>query len=613
MEQKLVRKVLQIEGMTCSSCEMRIENTLKKLDGVAEVKAMYSSSNVYITYDVNRVGLDRIIAEIEKLDYKVMYNKPSEQGRMNHGPGGKSEGELSVNQWLGVGIILLALYMVIKHTVGFNFIPEVNASMGYGILFVVGLLTSIHCVAMCGGINLSQCISYKTGNGEPGRLGTITPSLLYNAGRVTSYTVIGGIVGALGKAVSFSGAAKGAVAILSGVFMVIMGLNMLNIFPWLRKLNPRMPKIFGNKIHNSRGSKGPFYVGLLNGLMPCGPLQAMQLYALGTGSFTAGALSMFVFSLGTVPLLFGFGAISSVLSGKFTHKMLKVSAALVIVLGVVMVNRGFALSGVNIASAASGSGNVARVEGGVQVITTRLESGRYAPIVVQKGIPVRWTIQADQNSLNGCNNRLRIGAYNITDRRLVPGDNLIEFTPDTEGDFTYSCWMGMIRSTIKVVPDITNITSQDVQGSGGFSFGFGRAGNAGEGIIPTDEVAVGKIADGVQTVSVTVKDNKFSPAVVAVQKGVPVRWVIKGEELNAHNSTLIIPQYSASVDLEKGENELEFTPDNDFSFQCGTGLLNGYVKVVKDINKIDIDAIKSEVKNYQPSGRGFGGGGMSCH
>jgi len=189
-------------------------------------------------------------------------------------------------------------------------------------------------------------------------------------------------VGALGSVISFSGAAKGVVAIISGVFMVIMGLNMLNIFPVLRKITPRMPKIFGRKISNAK-NKGPLLVGLLNGFMPCGPLQAMQLYALGTGSFIAGATSMFMFSLGTVPLMFGLGAISSIAGGKFTQKMMRISAVLVIVLGVVMFNRGLSLSGYSFpifyADSAKGA-SIARIEGDVQVVETQLEPGRYAPI-----------------------------------------------------------------------------------------------------------------------------------------------------------------------------------------------------------------------------------------
>jgi hypothetical protein len=241
--------------------------------------------------------------------------------------------------------------------------------------------------------------------------------------------------------------------------MLIMGVNMLGIFPWLRKLTPHMPKSIGKKIHSGDGKYGPFVVGLLNGLMPCGPLQSMQIYALGTGSVFAGAASMFFFSLGTVPLMFGFGAISSLLSSKFTRRMMKVSAVLVMVLGLVMMNRGLALSGISItggtAVAASSTASKATVNGSVQNITTIIRSGSYEPIVVQKGVPVRWTIKADSSTLNGCNRTITIPAYNIT-KTLQPGDNVVEFTPDKVGTIPYSCWMGMIRSSISVVSDLSN-------------------------------------------------------------------------------------------------------------------------------------------------------------
>jgi len=336
-------------------------------------------------------------------------------------------------------------------------------------LFVIGLLTSLHCIAMCGGINLSVnvkappsgiCLSENV-KAPPeeaeSKFAKFNPSLLYNAGRVISYTIIGGIGGALGSVISFSGAAKGIVAIIGGVFMMIIGLNMLNIFPWLRKIKISTPKFIGNKIYHNAGKRGPFYIGLLNGLMPCGPLQTFQLYALGTGSILAGAASMFLFSLGTVPLMFGFGALSSILSSKFTKRMLKVSAVLVIVLGLTMVGRGLSLSGVSVASPLAGNpSNIARIQGGVQTITTRIESGRYQPFVVQKGIPVRWIIKAKAEDLNGCNNPVTIPKYNIQ-KTLVPGDNVIEFTPKEEGNKTYTCWMGMIRSNIKVVDNINNV------------------------------------------------------------------------------------------------------------------------------------------------------------
>lgn len=466
MERRLIKKVLKVEGMTCTGCELRIENALKKLDGVVEVEAILSNSSVYITYDANRVGLDQIIETIEELSYAVK-GKP---GAISFStvPGKKAaEDKMPVYQLLGLGIILLALYVVVNNTVGFNFVPEVNHYMGYGILFIVGLLTSLHCIAMCGGINLSQCLSTKVEHVHSGGFAKLKPSLLYNGGRVASYTVIGGFVGALGSVISFSGAAKGTVAIVSGVFMMIMGLNMLNLFPRLRKLLPRMPKIFGYKVHSSSGRYGPFYVGLLNGLMPCGPLQAMQLYALGTGSFAAGALSMFVFSLGTVPLMFGLGAVSTILSGQFTDRVMKAGAVLVIVLGVVMANRGLALSGFSFPSVPFGlnssyqGSNVATIKDGVQIVTTKLQPGRYEPIVVQKGIPVKWTIKAQKGDINGCNNEIIIPKFN-QGKKLVVGDNVIEFIPTESGTFGYSCWMGMIKSRITVVDDLDSFDASDL-------------------------------------------------------------------------------------------------------------------------------------------------------
>lgn len=476
MEGNLVTKVLQIDGMTCTSCEMRIEKALRKTEGVISAKAIYSSSNVYVTYDYSKIDLESIISIIEKQDYRVKNKDTKGLAAKADVQRNKQDDKLSIGNLIGITIILLSLYIIISNTIGFNFLPQIDQSMGYGILFVVGLITSLHCVAMCGGINLSQCVGYNKGEASDG-FSKLKPSLLYNTGRVISYTIIGGIVGALGSVVSFSGAAKGAVTILSGVFMVIMGLNMLNIFPWLRKINPRMPRFFGNKIHSGKGERSPFYVGLLNGLMPCGPLQAMQIYALGTGSFVGGAGAMFFFSLGTVPLMFGFGALSSILSGKFTHKMMKVSAVLVMFLGIIMLNRGLSLSGIsvgNVAYASSATGSVAKIENNVQVVTTKLESGRYAPFIVQKGVLVKWTIKATSKDLNGCNETIIIPKYNIT-KKLIPGDNVIEFTPTDEGNITYTCWMGMIRSNIKVVPDLANISGNDIEQNNS----LGSAGGAG--------------------------------------------------------------------------------------------------------------------------------------
>jgi plastocyanin domain-containing protein len=168
---------------------------------------------------------------------------------------------------------------------------------------------------------------------------------------------------------------------------------------------------------------------------------------------------MLIFGIGTFPLMFAFGAFSSLMSSKFTKQMMKISAMLVIILGVVMGRRGFSLAGINIAETLlsplginveqDGSSKNAVIKDGYQAVTTNLESGKYQPITVYADVPLKWTITADKENLNGCNNEIIIPEFN-KQQKLVPGENIIEFTPTKAGTITYTCWMGMISSTITV-------------------------------------------------------------------------------------------------------------------------------------------------------------------
>ena len=434
------KKILQVDGMTCISCENRIETQLRRTDGVISVRASFTDATVEVIYDSKKVSLADIVKIIEELDYRLGKEKKDEK-----------KGDL-----FEIAVILLATYLVLNQIGVFRLFeqfPTAKEGMGYGMLFLIGLLTSVHCIAMCGGINLSQCMPLPKNVGEnQNRLESLWPAILYNLGRVLSYTLIGGIVGALGSVISFTGETKGIVQIAAGIFMVIMGLNMLQFFPSLRRFVPRMPKGIANRIYRQKHrSNSPFYVGLLNGLMPCGPLQAMQLYALSTGSPIKGALSMFLFSLGTVPLMFGFGAISRLLSQKFKHKVMTAGAVLVVMLGITMLSNGANLSGLSIQSISNGRQEItqSQVADNVQEIDTTLASGQYEPIQVKAGIPVKWTITAEEGTVNGCNGEIVIPEYGIQ-QTLKTGENIIEFTPTKAGNFSYSCWMGMIRSTITV-------------------------------------------------------------------------------------------------------------------------------------------------------------------
>lgn len=423
---------LKVEGMFCSNCELKIENKLLKLNGISKVEASFNNQEVKVTYEKNIISQEEIEKTISKLDYKVVKDKKT---KIN-------------TQSICILIIILAIYVTCNH-LGllniFNIFPIVEDSMGYGMIFVVGLLTSVHCIAMCGGINLSQSVSSAQNNVK-----IFTFNFNYNFGRIISYTLVGGIVGAIGSVISFNGAFKGAVAIVAAFFMIIMAINMLGIFPSFRKFNVRMPKKVAIFLNNSKKGKSSFYIGLINGLMPCGPLQTMQLYALSKASFIGGAISMFLFSLGTVPLMFTFGVISSKLNKKFAEKMLTVSAIIIFILGLGMLNTGLSLSGLKINIKTNNYENMAEMVDDYQQIKTTIDYGSYEPITVKKGIPVKWIINVPAEKINGCNNEIIIPKYNI-DLKLKVGENIIEFTPYEEGIINYSCWMGMINSTITVI------------------------------------------------------------------------------------------------------------------------------------------------------------------
>ncbi len=628
LKPNIMEKELKIGGMTCVSCENRIERKLNQTEGIKTAIVSYSSGTAQISYDSEIITINNIIQLIEQLNYEVIEDTNPPKDTANH-----------INKILGSAVIILALYTIMRRF-GlfnlFNFFPQAEEGMDYGMLFIIGLLTSVHCVAMCGGITLSQCIPQAVKRkGEEGKIASLRPSFLYNLGRVISYTLIGGIVGALGSVISFSGSFKGIVQLLAGVFMVIMGVNMLNIFPWLRKLNPRMPQIFARKINKEKNSNSPLYVGLLNGLMPCGPLQAMQLYALSTGDPFQGALSMLLFSLGTVPLMFGLGVLSSILSQKFTKKVMSAGAVLIVVLGISMFNNGLSLSGFAIAASPFGtsdSSTVAQIQEGVQIVNTTLNSGRYEPITVQAGIPVKWTIIAENGSINGCNNRIFIPEYGI-EKKFEIGENVIEFTPEKAGTYRYSCWMGMIRSTITVLdegetapPSEAEVQEDDTGSYGGSADGANQPGDTnpiGEPAgykIPVDNVIVAEIENNKQTVEISLIESGFSPALIIMESAVETEWIIQADSLNEGNKTLLFPLYESIINLKEGENRLYILPFLDFDFSTIDYNYFGYVKVVDDINEIDIEAIKEEVSNYKTYqwnynqiGSNSSGAGASCH
>jgi sulfite exporter TauE/SafE/plastocyanin domain-containing protein len=610
-----------IGGMTCANCQNRIERKLRSVAGVEEAAVDYVSGKASVTWNPETVTLAEIKAAVETLDYKVLDETAEHKAKTR------------IKTAAGTLLIIAALYMLMRNLgigAASSALPLAQSGMNYGMLFVLGIITSLHCAAMCGGINLSQCLpqgggvagaetpqrgeaearSAAAGGETSPRKPLFIAPILYNFGRVVSYTAVGALAGALGSVVTISGRFQGIVQIIAGLFMIVMGINMLNLFPALRRFAPRMPKIFAGKRDEARfKGRGPLVVGLLNGLMPCGPLQAMQIYALSAGSPVAGGVSMFLFSLGTVPLMFGLGALSSALSGAkgkvFARRVQNAGAVLVTAMGLMMLTYGWSLGGLPVpADAIAGifekkDGGAEEIftpviKNGAQIIGSTLSSGRYPAITARQGIPVKWTITAPAGSINGCNNRMIIREYGI-EHRFTPGENVIEFMPEKAGKFYYSCWMGMIRGSITVIAEgqsAENIAEPNVNPI--------PAGVT----ISTDGIALAEIqnengSSGYQKVAVNLRDDGIEPAVIIVQRNIPTEWIINNNSLDPGNSRLVFPAYHARIDIEQGNNVIQLLPSGDFDFSTADNVFYGYVKVVEDLNNVDIDAVKTEAENFE--------------
>ncbi len=208
------------------------------------------------------------------------------------------------------------------------------------------------------------------------------------------------------------------------------------------------------KIFKKVKAKNSFIIGMLNGLMPCGPLQAMQIYALSTASIFYGAVSMFLFCLGTIPLMLFFGSFVNFTKGKTRVVINKIASILILILSIAMLNRALIGFGINVGSMLADKSETKYIKAEIiddyQYVEFDLNYDSFQDIIVKKGIPVKMIVNVDKKYLTGCNNEIVIKEFGV-DQKLQIGKNKIEFLPTKDGEFLYSCWMNMISNNIKVI------------------------------------------------------------------------------------------------------------------------------------------------------------------
>lgn len=310
---------IKIRGMICRACTDAIEAALMSVRGVVSAKASYFKGCARITYDPDICDETGLFRSIENAGYET-------------GEKGKIEYLVDI-----ICAALTAFLVWLLMNLKLNVVPETYEGASLGYIFLIGLLTGTHCIAMCGGIMLSQ-----TG----AAVSPIRAAAGYNAGRLVSYTVMGAVFGSLGMVISYTMQVKSIAFTMIGILVALIGINMWGLLPGLRSLLPQQNSFCSVTAGaRRRFASRPLIVGLLTGVMPCGSMYAMWLFAMSGGSAGRGALVMLAFALGTVPLMLLFGSLGSLIPRKYMKYMIKLSAVLVTAFGVKMLLGGLKMSG----------------------------------------------------------------------------------------------------------------------------------------------------------------------------------------------------------------------------------------------------------------------------
>lgn len=559
--QNLKQIRLKIKGMHCASCEVLIERKFKKVAGVEKVNVSHVTGEAQLYCSVNP-DLRQLNNAIVGHGYSV-----SEEG-VTHNSSSIEEHANTSKDYLQIGavfLIVVAGYLLLKQ---FDLVPKLGISdnMSYGFVFLIGLVAALStCLAVTGGLLVAVAAKYNEQN--PGLSGweKFKPTLYFNIGRVVSYTVLGAAVGALGSVLTLSPQVNGIVTILASAVMIILGFQLLKLFPGLSRFQPKMPKFLGHKIHDlsdSNNKAAPFFLGAGTFFLPCGFTQALQLYVLSKGDPMTGALTMLAFSLGTLPALLSLSALSSFIKGRVQQYFLRFAGVTVILLGLFNVNNGLTLTGFNFAFAApfstaksssvlAASDSNVQVVGGKQIVNMRVNGLSYSPstFTVVKGVPVEWHI--DGTGAQGCAQVITVPSLGITEYLPQQGEKVISFTPESTGTIPFSCTMGMTTrgAAFTVVENTQGIVAAPT------STTKASSGNT-SGCNP-------EIMDcNVQKVSLEVsRERGINPRILTVKKGTPVDLTINNTvELGGCMSVWLIPQYNVTIPMKVGAVKANFTP-----------------------------------------------------
>lgn len=310
--------------MHCSACEIIVERALKSQQDVLLARANAAFSTVLVKghFDEGPDALAiRFSGLLESKGYRILTRFPPPKRSL------RTVKDFAVALLFASAVI--AGFIALQRT---GLVSLYNPKqMNLAASFLIGIIASLSsCMAIVGGLLLS----FAANRSKASPSTRLIENVMFHASRIVSFFLLGGVIGAIGRAFTLSLPMSIALNVAVALVMLILGLNLLDIFPALKRLQPRLPASLSRgllKAEKMRHRLTPALLGLITFFLPCGFTQSMQLFSLSTGSFLSGALTMGAFAVGTLPVLALISTASVNLSGSPRSGIFFKTAGLVVI------------------------------------------------------------------------------------------------------------------------------------------------------------------------------------------------------------------------------------------------------------------------------------------
>lgn len=574
-------KTIAIKGMHCRSCEIVVEEELMKVVGIHKVNVSEKKGIAEIFYK-GVVQETHIRKAISNSGYSI--GKDTK--------GWISKNPRDYNDLIKAAIALVAFYFIAKGLGLFNIaFNSQNNLASLPVVLLVGITAGLStCMALVGGLVLGVSARFSEKHPSASPLQKFKPHIFFNLGRVLLFFVFGGLIGYFGSFLQLGPSSIGFLTILVGVVMLLLGLQTIAIFPKLETIRFTLPKSLyklvgiDNQKESEYSNKSSFLLGGLTFFLPCGFTQAMQLYAISSGSALTGALTMAVFAVGTAPGLLGVGGLTALVKGAFAKPFFKFVGLMVIALSLFNISNGLNLTGIglpdfsgsNEASANSESAltdpNVT-LENGVQLVRMTQSYNGYSPseFTIQKGIPVKWVITSTAG--NSC--AASIFSSDLGIRKILnEGENIIEFTPKDAGTIRFSCSMGMYTGSFNVIEGSSSGSNTD------------EVSSLSTTSVSSNYTSSVRSGTEIQLIKATYSvSNDIQPKSFNVKANIPVKFEILANDNGAGcMGSVALPGLAQPYYLfQKGEKAVfNFTPTQKGTYKitCAMGVPRGTITVI---------------------------------